>query len=299
MAAAAFATAYMVSRWKDRMTDFDMFLVPAAIVAGFAILAFAVPTQVEGSWTVVSWTILALVATGLGARIGMIEMRLTGLGVLAIAALAAVIGASEVDPGYSDRNAEGTWDVARPFYTVLLNSRFLAFGPLIAAVVVSAFIWRRWPSERIKEEMGRNISLALIIAANGLALWFLSAEVIQGLKNREIIDGDWILYEITRGGRGDVTSVALTALWGAYGAIVLVAGFFGGWRPVRLAGLGLLGVPVVKLFLIDSFQLEAEFRVASFMIMGGILLAGGYLYQRHNTAFKDFFLDAKGQALDA
>jgi uncharacterized membrane protein len=61
----------------------------------------------------------------------------------------------------------------------------------------------------------------------------------------------------------------------------------------------LLGVPVVKLFLVDSFQLDAEFRVAAFMIMGMILLAGGYLYQRHNTAFKDFFLDVKGQASNA
>ena len=108
-----------------------------------------------------------------------------------------------------------------------------------------------------------------------------------------------VLIDVASGDRGDVTSVALTALWGVYGATVLVAGFFGGWRPVRLAGLGLLGVPVAKLFLVDSFQLEDVFKVAAFIIMGGILLAGGYLYQRHNTAFKDFFLDTKGQTADA
>ena len=277
MAAAAFVTAYMVSRWKDRLTKFDMFLVPAAIVAGFATLAIAVPGQVEGSWMVVSWAGLGLAAVGIGTRIGMIEMRLTGLGVLVIAAIAAIAGASVIE---------------RQGYTVLFNSRFLAFGPLIAAAIVSALLWHRWPSERINEKTGRGIVMALIVAANGLALWFLSAEVIGGVQSG-------VLISVASGDRGDLISLALTALWGSYGAMVLIAGFFGGWRPVRLAGLGLLGVPVVKLFLVDSFQLEAGFRVGAFMIMGIILMSGGYLYQRHNTAFKDFFLDANGQTADA
>ena len=114
MAAAAFGTAYMVSRWKDRMTEFDMYLVPAGIVAGFAILAIAVPTQVEGSWMVVTWAGLGLAAIGIGTRIGMIEMRLTGLGVLVIAAVAAIFGESVVDSGFSFQNAEGTWEIVRP-----------------------------------------------------------------------------------------------------------------------------------------------------------------------------------------
>ena len=276
MAAAAFGTAYMVSRLKDRMSRSDMFLVPTGIVVGFAILAIAVPTQVEESWMVVTWTGLGLAAIGIGTRIGMIEMRLTGLGVLAIATIAAVFGSSVVE---------------RVGYTVFLNTRFLAYGPLIAAASVSAILWHRWPQTGFGID-NRKIVLGLIVAANALTLWFLSAEVIGGVQTGQLIS-------VSSGDRGDVTSLSLTVLWGIYGAIVLVAGFFGGWRPVRLAGLGLLGVPVVKLFLVDSFQLDAEFRVAAFMIMGMILLAGGYLYQRHNTAFKDFFLDVKGQASNA
>lgn len=272
MAGGAFVTAYMASRLKDRMSNFEMILVPAGIVAGFAILALAVPTQVEDSWMIVTWGVLGLAAIAIGIRIGIIEMRLTGLGVLSIAAIACIFESSVVE-------SNG--------YTVFFNSRFLAFGPLIASISIATILWNRWPQAAL-ETNNRKIVLGLIVAANALFLWFLSAEVMGGVQTGQLIN-------VSLSDQSDVISLSLTALWGMYAAIVLVTGFFGGWRPVRLAGLGLLGVPVVKLFLVDSFQLDAEFRVAAFMIMGMILLAGGYLYQRHNTAFKDFFIDAREQ----
>ena len=271
LAIGAFGTAYMAARWKEQFSASERFLAPAAIVAGFGILVLAVPSQVEGSWMVFTWTVLGLVATLFGARIGLVEMRLTGLGVLLITAAAAMISESTV----SSRG-----------YTVLINSRFLAFGPLIVAVGVAAVVWARWPQREVRE-LRRPIVMASILLANWLALWFLSAEVIGGIQSGT-------LFDVSSSDRSDVVSLGLTALWGIYGAAALVIGIFGGWRPVRLGGLGLLAVPVAKLFLVDSFQLEAEFRVAAFMIMGLILLSGGYLYQRHGEAFKDFFMDSKG-----
>ena len=71
---------------------------------------------------------------------------------------------------------------------------------------------------------------------------------------------------------------------------MLAAGFIGGWRLVRTAGLILLAIPVFKLFLFDSFQLEQGLRVAAFLILGGILLAGGYLYQRNSELIKELFI---------
>ena len=80
-------------------------------------------------------------------------------------------------------------------------------------------------------------------------------------------------------------------LWAVYASLALVLGIVKRWRVVRLAGLGLLVVPILKLFLFDSFALERGFRVAAFMGLGGILLVGGFLYQRYTTAIRGFLFE--------
>jgi uncharacterized membrane protein len=276
VAAGIFATAYLVARWKGELSRAEKFMYPAAIVAGFSVLVIGVPSQVEGAWMVLSWAALGLAATAFGLRVRLLEAALVGAGIFAIAALVAMGEESSV-----------------PFrdYTVLINSRLLAFGPLIAAIGISAVGWYRWPFPATKN-VSRFIMIGLIIAANGLALWFLSAEVIEGVQNGELVD-------VAASDEDSVISLGLTALWGIYGAVVLAIGVIGGWRRIRLGGLALLAIPVIKLFLVDSFLLDAGFRVASFMIMGLLLMLGGYLYQRYNKAFKEFFLEQQTESESA
>ena len=56
------------------------------------------------------------------------------------------------------------------------------------------------------------------------------------------------------------------------------------------AGLVLLGLPVLKLFLFDVFLLEQAYRVAAFVTLGALLLATGLAYQRYGTTIKEFFV---------
>jgi uncharacterized membrane protein len=51
-------------------------------------------------------------------------------------------------------------------------------------------------------------------------------------------------------------------------------------RTWRLAGFGLLAVAVAKMFAYDMAALQAEYRVLSFVVLGLLLLAGAYAYQR-------------------
>ena len=274
--AGTFGAAYLVSRWKSELSGPEKFLYPAAMIAGFGVLVIAVPSQVEGAWMVFSWAMLGLAATGFGLRTKLLEASLTGAGIFVIAALVAM----GEDSG-----------VAFDDYTVFINSRLLAFGPLILAIGISAVGWYRWPFLEMKH-VSRIAMFALIIAANWLTLWFLSAEVIEGVQTGELVD-------VASSDEDSVISLGLTALWGTYGAVVLAIGVIGGWRRVRLGGLALLAIPVIKLFLVDSFLLEAGYRVASFMIMGLLLLVGGYLYQRHNEAFREFFLKQQTESESA
>ncbi len=60
---------------------------------------------------------------------------------------------------------------------------------------------------------------------------------------------------------------------------------------MRQAGLALLAIPVIKLFAFDVFELELEYRVAAFLGLGAMLVAGGYLYQRNTSAIRGFLFE--------
>ena len=47
----------------------------------------------------------------------------------------------------------------------------------------------------------------------------------------------------------------------------------------------------MKLFAYDAFALEREYRVAAFIGLGAMLLAGGFLYQRYRRLIRGFLLD--------
>jgi uncharacterized membrane protein len=77
--------------------------------------------------------------------------------------------------------------------------------------------------------------------------------------------------------------LALSAFWAALGLGSLVAGLVRDLKPLRLAGLGLLGLAVAKVFIVDLAALESIWRVASFLAIGLLLLAGAFAYQRVRT----------------
>lgn len=68
--------------------------------------------------------------------------------------------------------------------------------------------------------------------------------------------------------------------WLALGAGVLVIGFRRDWPGVWQAGLGLLALVTVKVFVIDMSKLDGLWRVLSFLALGLGLIALGALYRR-------------------
>jgi uncharacterized membrane protein len=79
------------------------------------------------------------------------------------------------------------------------------------------------------------------------------------------------------------SQLALSAFWAVLGFGSLVAGLVRELKPIRLAGLGLLALAVGKVFIVDLAQLESIWRVASFLALGLLLLAGAFAYQRLRT----------------
>jgi uncharacterized membrane protein len=78
----------------------------------------------------------------------------------------------------------------------------------------------------------------------------------------------------------EVSGRLLTVAWGVQGLGLLLAGFPLRERAMRLEGLILLLVCVLKLFVFDLRNLDMPFRVLSFIVLGVILIGVSFFYSR-------------------
>jgi hypothetical protein len=77
-----------------------------------------------------------------------------------------------------------------------------------------------------------------------------------------------------------------TLAWALQGALLLVVGFLTRERVLRLSGLALLFVCILKLFAYDLRQLEALARILSFVVLGLVLLAVSWIYTRYRDEIR-------------
>ena len=77
-----------------------------------------------------------------------------------------------------------------------------------------------------------------------------------------------------------------TLAWALQGAALLVVGFLARERVLRLSGLALLFVCILKLFAYDLQQLEALARIMSFVVLGLVLLAVSWVYTRYREQIR-------------
>ncbi len=83
---------------------------------------------------------------------------------------------------------------------------------------------------------------------------------------------------------GSQGQMALSGLWSLTGVAALVAGLVVDERRLRLTGLSVLLLAVSKVFVFDLATLDAVHRVASFVVLGLLLLGAAFLWQRIRPA---------------
>jgi len=66
----------------------------------------------------------------------------------------------------------------------------------------------------------------------------------------------------------------------AYGAMLMVIGFFRRSAFVRWQALLLIAATIIKVFVYDVSQLDRGYRIVSFIVLGALLLAISFVYQR-------------------
>ena len=270
--AITYLAAYLLNRQRDSLLPWEQALFPGFLVAANLFLTVGFATQAPGHWIALTWTGEALVLMAVSLRLGLIELRLFSLGLLAIVVVRLL--------------AFDTFNVDSETFRPMINQRFLSFTGGIAGMYLSALMLWRWGDRQPHSwwvPLSRFGWPSLLAIASFLTLWILSAEIIASVESGVV--------SVPSRYQGDLISLALSLLWAVYAAVLLVLGMVKRWTRVRQAGLALLAIPVIKLFAFDVFALEQEYRVAAFLGLGALMLAGGYLYQRYTSAIRGFLFE--------
>ena len=211
-------------------------------------------------WSVYGAGVLAI---GLWRRLA--AVRWGGLAILALAALKLMAFDTFMTAVVPER------------FVPFINVHFPAFVLVIGLMLAFAWWYRRVRPEPSRFEA--YAVPALLIAANCVALWGLTLEAIHHFDARASRLG-----ADTFGAQ----QLSLTVLWAVYAIGVISVGIARQSSRIRLAGIALLAVPLLKLFGFDVFLLEREYRVAAFVTLGVLMLGTGLVYQRYSQAVRGF-----------
>jgi uncharacterized membrane protein len=244
IAASAFAVARLTPRDE---VEWKVALDATALAA----VAYGTAVVVHDVWLVVAWVAEALVFAEIGRRLEHRVAAVGGLGFLVLAALHTL--GNEAQPDALIYGATPFWEAA---------------VALVAVAIGAAFVgWRGLPFAGHDREVLLGIAGAVLVylASVGIVSLFQPGTV-------EVQEGTLTVRE-----QGQAI---LSTFWSLLGLGLLWAGLRRDERTWRLAGFGLLAVAVAKVFAYDMAALQAEYRVLSFVVLGLLLLAGAYAYQR-------------------
>lgn len=213
-----------------------------------ALVTTGVAIQLDGPWVGIAWAVEAALVALAGRRARLPELRFTA---------AAVFGLSLVNSLLAEGRLGAGYEPAR----LLFSTESGAFVLQIALLAVGAFLLSHGA-----EASERRASVVAAVTASALALVWLTFEARAALERA--------------GASDEAFAFAVTALWGTYAAALLVAGVASRLRWARLMAVGLFGIVVAKMALLDLWLLPAGYRILAFTGLGVVLLLLSLMYHR-------------------
>ena len=206
------------------------------------------------------WAFYGATAFALGARLRSRALRYGGLLLLVLTILKLLFA----DLGFYD----AAW------HAPVFNETFAAFALVVAIFWYVARTYARSAGEL--EEGGVALSVVTVVA-NLLAIVALSAEAAGYFESRTAAAA---LDALRLRDLELAKQLSLSVVWALYGGGLLVVGRLRRVRLLRLMSLFLLSLTTLKVFFWDLSSLDRVYRIISFIVLGAILLAVSYLYQK-------------------
>jgi uncharacterized membrane protein len=234
-------------------------LLHLALAIGF--ITVAIPIRLDAHWVTMGWFVETAVLLWVADRVHSELLN-------AFAAGALVLGVGRllfIDNFY----------VTRP----LFNTRMATYAVAIAVLGAVA-----WYGSRREDQAGRTAAAISVIALNVLALIALSREVSDYYAQEMATIrpyGRWNPVDYVNWQHAKIArDFTYSALWMAYGAMLMIVGFWRRSAFVRWQALVLIAFTIGKVFLYDVSELDRGYRILSFIVLGALLLAISFVYQR-------------------
>lgn len=231
----------------------DLRLLQTALAIGF--ITIAVPLKLEAHWVTIGWFVEAGALFWVGRRSDSQFLRI-------LATVALTLGVVRLL-------------VFDNFVTTRLvfNSRFSTY--LVAIAVLALLARYGWDE---KADSDQTIRAVAVVAINVLALIALTYEISDAFLRelRTVPSGNYRNYHTLIIAR----DFSYSALWMVYGALLMFVGFWRRSAFFRWQSLILIAMTIAKVFIYDVSQLERVYRILSFIVLGVLLLAISFAYQR-------------------
>jgi uncharacterized membrane protein len=231
-----------------------------AIALGF--ITVAIPIRLDAHWITIGWFVEAGILLWVANRVQSDLLNIFALSALVLGVARLLL----IDNFYTTQ--------------LIFNMRMATYTVAVSVLGVVA-----WYASRRTDEAGSAVAAVAVVTLNALALMALSHEVAdyysrqmptlrpRGAQAYPAYQSEWRGIQIER-------DFSYSALCMAYGAMLMAVGFFRRSAFVRWQALLLIAVTIVKVFVYDVSQLDRGYRIVSFIVLGALLLAISFVYQR-------------------
>jgi uncharacterized membrane protein len=232
-------------------TDRPALLVTVGTALTFVTLA--IPIQLDANWIAIAWGVEALVVLWAAFETGAAPLRPFSA-VVFVLALGRFLF------------VDTAWTI-RPVFTPVFNRYFLGMLALTACLAGAAYLYRRSDTAL---KIGLLAFAVFWLGSSFEAHSYFSARAFA-VQGTAFDDARRLLW---------AGQLALSLLWSAYAGALTAAGFRYRVRALRIAGLILFAITLVKAMVIDIAVLREFYRIVALLILGLILLGVAWKYQR-------------------
>ena len=261
--ALGLAAVYLVlsSQFKRRSGDPDVIKVVNLLHAAIAIafITIAIPLKLSSHWITIGWLVESgvLLFVAVRAKVDFLRYFAAATLILGIVRLLAI----------DNFNVQ----------TFIFNARFATY--LVAIAILAGIVA---VGSRVASPSEKPVLIVAAITLNVLALVALTLEA-NDYFDREL--AQWIASHavIARTATQQIVfqrNLSFSAIWLAYGAALMIFGFWKRSSFVRWQALVLIAFTIGKVFLYDVSELQEGYRIVSFIVLGIVLMGLSYVYHR-------------------